>query len=61
MGRVIRKPVLGVSDKARFKPVSSTTGTSWKIEILPEASFDMTLSEKRIIKALISLGGCADW
>ena len=28
MGLVQRKPVFGVSDKARFKPVSSATETS---------------------------------
>ena len=30
MGLVARKPVFGVSDKARLKPVSSTTETSYK-------------------------------
>ena len=38
MGLVARKPVFGVSDKASFKPVSSTTETSQKIEISPVAS-----------------------
>ena len=35
MGRDMTQPVLGVSDKVRFKPVSSTTVTeiSQKIEI----------------------------
>ena len=28
LGLVARKTVFGVSDKARFKPVSSVTGTS---------------------------------
>ena len=33
MGLVARKPVFGVSDKERFKPVSSATETSKKIDI----------------------------
>ena len=37
-GLVARKPVIGVSDKARFKPVSSATEISWKIESSPVAS-----------------------
>ena len=32
MGIHVIKPVFGVSDKARLKPVSSATETSWKIE-----------------------------
>ena len=44
------KPVFGVSDKARLKPVSSATQTSKKIEILPVASLDMILSKKQITK-----------
>ena len=32
MGHVARKPVFGVSVKASFKPFSSATGTSYKIE-----------------------------
>ena len=39
------KPVFGVSDKVRLKPVSSATETSWKIEISPVASLDMILSK----------------
>ena len=34
MGLVARKPAFGVSHKASFKPVSSATETSLKIEIL---------------------------
>ena len=49
------KPVVGVSDKARLKPVSLAT------EISREASLDMILFKKRITKALISLRGCAGW
>ena len=55
------KPVFGVSDKERLKPVSSTTETSKKIEISLEASLDMILSNKRITKALIRLHVCAGW
>ena len=33
-----QKTVFVVSDRARFKPVSSATETSWKIEISPVAS-----------------------
>ena len=38
MGRDVRKSVIGVSNKASFKPVSSATETSQKIEISPVAS-----------------------
>ena len=55
MGLDVRKPVFGVSDKARLKPVSSDTETSWNNEISLEASKYMILSSKRIIKALNSL------
>ena len=41
------KPVLGVSDKARLKPVFSATETSKKIEILLVRSMDMILSNKQ--------------
>ena len=61
MGLVKRKPVFGVSIKAGFKPVSSATETSWKIEILPVARLNMVLSKKRITKALIRLHGCTGW
>ena len=61
MGRVVTKPVFGVPDKARLKPVSSATETSWKIEISPIASLHMILFIKRITKALIRLRGCAGW
>ena len=33
MGLVVTKPVFGVSDKSRLKPVFSAAETSWKIEI----------------------------
>ena len=57
MGLTARKPVFGVSDKARLKPVSIATETSQKDEIL----LDMILSNKRITKALIRLRVCAGW
>ena len=55
MGRVARKPVVGVSDKMRLKPVSTATETSLKIKISLVASLDMVLSQKRLTKALIRL------
>ena len=42
MGLDATKPVFGVSDKARLKPVSLATETSYIIEILLEASLDDT-------------------
>ena len=39
----VRKPVFGVSVKASFKPVSSATETSQKIEISTVASLHMVL------------------
>ena len=58
LGRVAIKPVFGVSEKASFKPVSSATGTSLKIEISSIASLHMIHSTTRITKALGS--DCAD-
>ena len=58
MGLLLTKPVFGVSDKARFKPVSSATETSYKIENLLVASLHMIISNMLITKALISLWGC---
>ena len=49
------KTCLRVSDKTKFKPVSSAKETSKKIEISFLASLDMILSKKRITKALVSL------
>ena len=51
MGLAMRKPVFGVSDKARLKPVPSAIGTSLKLEILLLSSLDMILSKKRITKS----------
>ena len=61
MGHVARKPVFGVSAKARLKHACSATETSKKIEILLLASPYMVLSNKRMTKALIRLRGCAGW
>ena len=44
LGLVVRKPVIGVSAKASFKPVSSATETSKNIEISPVASLHILLS-----------------
>ena len=35
----------GISNKASFKPVSSATENSWKIEISPVASLHVTLQK----------------
>ena len=61
MGLVVTKPVFGVSEKARLKPVSSATETRKKIEISLVASLDIVLYKTRITKALIRLRGCAGW
>ena len=61
MGLAARKPVFGVSNKVSFKPFSSGTETSLKIENSPVANLQMILSTKRITKALIRLRGCAGW
>ena len=57
----MKKPVFGVSAKARMEPVFSATETSFKIEISLVATLDMRISKKRITKALISLHRCAGW
>ena len=44
------KAVFRVSDKARLKPVSSATETSYKIESSLVATLDMILSKKQITK-----------
>ena len=61
MSVIARKHVFGVSEKARLKPVSSATQTSWNSEISLVASFDMILSNKQITNVLIRLCGCAGW
>ena len=55
------KPVFGVSDRARLKPVSFSYRDYLKIKISPVAISDILLSKKQITKALISLHGCAGW
>ena len=61
LGLVATKPVFRVSDKARLKPVSSVTGTGWKVELLLVACLDMILSKTRKSKALLRLSGCEGW
>ena len=61
MGFDVTKPVFGLSDKARLKPISSGTETSYKNENSLVASLDVILSNKRITKVLIRLHGCAGW
>ena len=51
----------GDSDKVSFKPVSSATETSLKLEISLAESVDMVLCNKRITMALIRLRRCAGW
>ena len=58
---VARKSVFRVSDKVRFKPACSGTGSSYKIEILLVATLDIILFNKRKTKALISLPRWAGW
>ena len=45
----------------RLKPVFSAAEISWKIEISPVASTDMSFYKRRITKALIRLRGCTVW
>ena len=47
-------------DQIRLKPTCSATETSENIAILPEASLDILLPNKRITKVLIRLCGCTD-
>ena len=60
-GIIATKPVFAVSNKKRFKPVSSATDTSYKCVILRVASLDMILSNTWITKALIRLCECSGW
>ena len=55
LGIDARKPVFGIPDQVRLKPVYSPTETSWNIQILLVASLDMILSNKQITKVLIRL------
>ena len=46
------KPVFGFSDKTSFKPVSSATETSYKIEISPEREYkgaDQTAQPRSLV------------
>ena len=52
---------LQVSDKMRFKPASSATENSQKIDIALEASLDMIVFNTRITNTLIRLRRCAGW
>ena len=61
MSRDAKKPVFGVSDKARLKLVSPATETSKKNEITLVASLHVVLFKKQIIKALIRLHEWAGW
>ena len=47
--------------QVRFKPASSATETSQKIEIALEASLGMIVLNTWITKALIRLGRCTGW
>ena len=46
MGRAARKPVFGVSDKARLKPASLAIHTSKNIETCSVANLHMILSKE---------------
>ena len=51
MSLVTRKPVFGVSDQVRFKPVCTAIETSWRLEILNVETTGIILSKQRITKA----------
>ena len=57
----MRKPVFGVSDKARLKPVSPATETNWKFKISLVVGLDVVLSNKEITKELLRMHGCTGW
>ena len=57
----VTKPIFGVSEKARLKPISSATDTSYNTEISLVANLDIVLYKTRITKALFRLRGCAGW
>ena len=54
-----RKPVFGICDKVRLKPVCSADETSKGLEIFAIASRSILLSRQRTTKALIRLRACA--
>ena len=55
-----KKPVFGVCDKVRFKPVCLATETSYSFEISYIASRGIILSRQRTTKALIRADAQAD-
>ena len=59
MSLVTRKPVFGVSDQVRLKPVCTAIETSWRLEILNVETTGIILSKQRITKVLIRLRGYA--
>ena len=53
MSPVTRKPVFGVCDHVRLKPVCSATEASWSLEISDIETRDIILSRQRTTKVLI--------
>ena len=60
MGLLVRKPLIRVSDKVRFKPACSAKETSQKIKISLIASLDMILSSEQKTKLLVRLHNLED-
>ena len=60
MSLVRRKPVFGVFTRYD-QPACSTTGTSWRLEILAIKTRGIILSRKWTTKVLIRLCGCVGW
>ena len=58
---VMRKPVFGVFEQARFKPVCSAKKASYRLEISDIETRDIMLFKQQITKLLISLRGCTGW
>ena len=59
MSLVTRKPVFGVFDQGRLKPVCSATEVRWRFEISDIETRGIILSRKQTPKALIRLRRCA--
>ena len=57
MSLVTRKPVLGVCDQGKLKPVCAATEASKRLEILDMETRDIILSRQRTTNALIRLRG----
>ena len=51
----MRKPVFGVCDQVRLKPVCSATETSWNLEMLDSVSTGTIPSRQRTTKTLKEL------